>query len=90
MQNSRSKISTNQKTGQTTIDGKEVGMRLWIGHVTMDFVEEKDIIIRASSEEDFHDRLVAHHENAARQRGYEAGYMSIDFAMPKEEFDAKG
>lgn len=91
MQNySRTKIETNQKTGQTTIDGKEVGMRLWIGHVHMDFIEERDVIIRASSEEDFKARIEEMHENQARQKGYEPGYLSIDFAMPKEEFDVKG
>ena len=86
----RSKISTDQKTGQTTIDGKEVGMKLWIGHIHIDFVEEKDIIIRASSEEDFYERMLEHHENIARQRGFEPGMLSIDFCMPKEEFDGKG
>ena len=91
MQNySRTKVETNQKTGQTTIDGKEVGMRLWIGHVHMDFIEERDIVIRASSEEDFKARIHEHHENQARQKGFEPGYIAIDFAMPKEEFDVKG
>lgn len=85
----RSKIETVAKTGQTVIDGKEVGMKLYIGHVHMDFIEEKDIIIRASSEEDFHDRMVEYHENAARQRGYEPGMLSVDFCMPKGEFDVK-
>ena len=77
----RSKIATNQKTGQTTIDGEEVGMRLWIGHVSMDFIEERDIVIRASSQADFEARVQEHHE---------PGYLAIDFAMPKSEFDAKG
>ena len=36
----RSKIETVAKTGQTVIDGKEVGMKLYIGHVHMDFIEE--------------------------------------------------
>jgi|TARA_B110000259_G_C13893495_1_gene353911 hypothetical protein len=86
----RSKIATNQKTGQTTIDGEEVGMRLWIGHVSMDFIEERDIVIRASSQADFEARVQEHHENMARQKGFEPGYLAIDFAMPKSEFDAKG
>jgi glutamyl-tRNA reductase len=56
----------------------------------MDFIEERDIVIRASSQADFEARVQEHHENMARQKGFEPGYLAIDFAMPKSEFDAKG
>jgi len=85
----RELIKTNAVTGQTTVDGKLVGRQLWIGKCIKHFIKEEDIIIRAASAEEFEERVDAMMINEAKQKGYEPGLLSVDFCMPKEEFDAK-
>ena len=86
----RAIVSTDARTGQTSIDGVETGRVLWIGRVHKHFTKEEDVVIRASTEEEFRERVDAMMCSEARQKGFEPGMLDIDFAMPKREFDAKG
>jgi hypothetical protein len=86
----RENIQTNVVTGQTYVDGKPVGRQLWIGRVHKHFIREEDVVIRASSIEEYRDRVDEMMVNEAKQKGFEPGMLDIDFAMPKVEFDAKG
>tara|TARA_R110000803_G_scaffold7502_1_gene24187 strand:+ start:1128 stop:1421 length:294 start_codon:yes stop_codon:yes gene_type:complete len=86
----RESISTNAVTGQTIVDGKEVGRKLWIGSVVKHFTKEEDVIIRAADEKEFVERIDEMMQTEARQRGYEPGLLAVNFCMPKSEFDAKG
>ena len=54
----RENIQTNVITGQTTVDGVAVGRQLWIGTVVKNFIKEETVVIRASSEAEFHIRLL--------------------------------
>ena len=85
----RAVIETNAKTGHTTVDGKEVGRVLWIGRVQKHFIKEEDVILRAASEDEFKERVDDMMCSEARQKGYEPGMLSVDFCMPKGEFDVK-
>jgi hypothetical protein len=85
----RENIQTNVVTGQTTVDGVAVGRQLWIGRVHKHFIREEDVIIRASNIEEYRERVDEMMVNEAKQKGFEPGYLDIDFAMPKVEFDAK-
>ena len=85
----RELIETNSVTGQTTVDGKIVGRQLWIGTVVKNFIKEETVVIRASSEEEFQERVDEMMCNEARQKGYEPGMLDIAFSMPKAEFDVK-
>ena len=86
----RENIQTNVVTGQTYVDGKPVGRQLWIGRVHKHFIREEDVVIRASSIEEYRERVDEMMVNEAKQTGFEPGMLDIDFAMPKVEFDAKG
>lgn len=86
----RAIVATNPVSGQTTIDGKEVGRVLWIGRVHKHFTKEEDVVIRAASAEEFKERVDEMMCSEARQKGYEPGMLDIDFCMPKREFDVKG
>ena len=57
---------------------------------TEHFIREEDVVIRASSIEEYRDRVDEMMVNEAKQKGFEPGMLDIDFAMPKVEFDAKG
>ena len=86
----RENVQTNAVTGQTTVDGVPVGRQLWIGTVVKNFIKEETVVIRASSEEEFQERVDEMMVNEARQKGYEPGMLDIELCMPKEQFDAKG
>ena len=86
----RENVQTNSVTGQTTVDGVAVGRQLWIGTVVKNFIKEETVVIRASSIEEFQERVDEMMVNEARQKGYEPGMLDIEFCMPKEQFDAKG
>jgi len=90
MQWRRENIQTDSRTGQTTVDGNLVGRQLWNGRVVKHFIKEEDVVIRASSEEEFKERVDEMMCNEAKQKGYEPGMLNIDFSMPKAEFDVKG
>lgn len=85
----RAIVATDSRTGQTTIDGKEAGRVLWIGTVVKNFIKEETVVIRASSSEEFQERVDEMMCNEARQKGYEPGMLDISFSMPKAEFDVK-
>tara|TARA_Y100000385_G_scaffold226157_1_gene236752 strand:+ start:483 stop:764 length:282 start_codon:yes stop_codon:yes gene_type:complete len=86
----RAIVATDSRTGQTTVDGVEVGRVLWIGRVHKHFTKEEDVVIRASSAEEFQERVDEMMCAEAKQKGFEPGLLSIDFSMPKREFDVKG
>ena len=83
-------IKISQRTGETLIDGKAVGKRKWVGEAIADFSISKEIILNASSEEDFEEKAYEMMAGIARKQDLELGPVYILWSLPAEEYNGKG
>ena len=86
----RENISSNAVTGQTIVDGKEVGKRKWVGEAVADFTFKKQLILNCASEEEFEEKAFESLSGYARKHDLEIGPVHVDWSMPAEEYNGKG
>ena len=79
-------INISQRTGETLVDGKAVGKRKWVGEAIADFSLSKEIVLQASSKEEFEERAFEVMAGIARKQDLELGPIYIEWSMPAEEY----
>ena len=82
-------INISQRTGETLVDGVAVGKRKWVGEAIADFSLSKEIVLQASSKEEFEERAFEVMAGIARKQDLELGPIYIEWSMPAEEYHGK-